>query len=249
MLDGDTMSRVIVDALAAGPNPAPSTYMNYDTLSPPTLASKPGLFSDGEKGDSSSNGLASSGLRCRSSSPESPSYQNNKATRKDRSGSNSPVDGTSSFGSKIKSVASLTAESLLIAESQQPLGSATKTVAAVVSAKHCNSSSASAILGLGSSSASATAPSPPQGVAAVAMEEDKPLNLSSSKVLHASHQQIIDHFIDKLLSSGGECGEGQFFISFLLFTPFREIQCYTSSIGFLTSSLFTGSILPPFIRF
>ncbi|RWS31086.1 SOX transcription factor-like protein [Leptotrombidium deliense] len=30
---------------------------------------------------------------------------------------------------------------------------------------------------------------------------DKPLNLSSSKVLHTSNQQIIDHFIDKLLST------------------------------------------------
>ena len=31
--------------------------------------------------------------------------------------------------------------------------------------------------------------------------EDKPLNLSSSKVLHTSNQQIIDHFIDKWLGS------------------------------------------------
>ncbi|RWS31120.1 SOX transcription factor-like protein, partial [Leptotrombidium deliense] len=30
---------------------------------------------------------------------------------------------------------------------------------------------------------------------------DKPLNLSSSKVLHTSNQQIIDHYIDKLLST------------------------------------------------
>lgn len=34
--------------------------------------------------------------------------------------------------------------------------------------------------------------------------EDKPLNLSASKVLHTSNQQIIDHFIDKLLSTGAE---------------------------------------------
>lgn len=31
--------------------------------------------------------------------------------------------------------------------------------------------------------------------------EDKPLNLSSSKMLHTSNQQIIDHFIDKWLGS------------------------------------------------
>ena len=34
-----------------------------------------------------------------------------------------------------------------------------------------------------------------------ANSEDKPLNLSSSKVLHTSNQQIIDHFIDKCFES------------------------------------------------
>ena len=33
-------------------------------------------------------------------------------------------------------------------------------------------------------------------------DDDKPLNLSSSTVLHTSNQNIIDHFIDKLLSTG-----------------------------------------------
>lgn len=210
MLDVDTMSRVIVDALAAGPNPAPSTYMNYDRTSPPTALAKPSVsVSDGE-GGSLSNGLPSFGMRGRSSSPESPSYH--QSGKNDRSGTNSPIEHN---GPKIQSVASLTAESLLIAESQQPLGSATKTVAAIVSAKHSNSSTGSILASLGTSStpssSSATVPSPSSQQQS--MEEDKPLNLSSSKVLHASHQQIIDHFIDKLLSSGGECGEGQFFLS------------------------------------
>lgn len=196
MLDGDTMSRVIVDALAAGPNPHPSTYMNYD--SPPTASAKPVSDGDGERVGGSSDGLPSF-MRGRSNSPESPSYQN---TKNEPNGGNNPTE----HGPKIRSVASLTAESLLNAESQQPLGSATKTVAAIVSAKH--STSSTGIMELGSnapvlaSSAAALSPSP-------SVEEDKPLNLSSSKVLHASHQQIIDHFIDKLLSSGGECGEGQ----------------------------------------
>lgn len=35
-------------------------------------------------------------------------------------------------------------------------------------------------------------------------EEEKPLNLSASTVLHTSNQHIIDHFIDKLLSTGIE---------------------------------------------
>jgi hypothetical protein len=33
-------------------------------------------------------------------------------------------------------------------------------------------------------------------------DDEKPLNLSSSTVLHTSNQHIIDHFIDKLLSTG-----------------------------------------------
>ncbi len=47
--------------------------------------------------------------------------------------------------------------------------------------------------------------------------EDKPLNLSSSKVLHTSNQHIIDHFIDKLLSSGTD---GKNTLKYL----FRKIQ-------------------------
>lgn len=35
-------------------------------------------------------------------------------------------------------------------------------------------------------------------------DDEKPLNLSSSTVLHTSNQHIIDHFIDKLLSSGSD---------------------------------------------
>jgi len=35
-------------------------------------------------------------------------------------------------------------------------------------------------------------------------DDEKPLNLSSSTVLHTSNQHIIDHFIDKLLSTGTE---------------------------------------------
>ena len=35
-------------------------------------------------------------------------------------------------------------------------------------------------------------------------DDEKPLNLSASKVLHTSNQHIIDHFIDKLLSTGLE---------------------------------------------
>lgn len=219
MLDVDTMSRVIVDALAAGPNPAPSTYMNYvDRTSPPTAPSaKHSPVNDG--GDSAGSGGSNGpqfGARGRSSSPES--YQKT-VSRKERSGTSSPVQssgskgiGTSSpvqsSGSKgIQSVASLTAESLLNAESQQPLGSATRTVAAIVSAKHTNSSTGGIL------------PSLPNSPLAQSMEEEKPLNLSSSKVLHASHQQIIDHFIDKLLSSGGECAHGQY--RQLFFQPFR----------------------------
>lgn len=220
MLDVDTMSRVIVDALAAGPNPAPSTYMNYDRTSPPTALAKPSLsVSDGEgTGGSLSNGLPTFGMRGRSSSPESPSYHH-QSGKNDRSGSNSPIENN---GPKIQSVASLTAESLFVAESQQPLGSATKAVAAIVSAKHCNSTG-SILAGLtGTTTSSASSIHPPSSSGATvpsptsqqqSMEEDKPLNLSSSKVLQASHQQIIDHFIDKLLSSGAECGEGQFFVT------------------------------------
>ena len=210
MLDVDTMSRVIVDALAAGPNPAPSTYMNYvDRTSPPTATSaKHSPANDGGdsgSGGSLTNGLPHFGTRGRSSSPESPPYQNTPS-KNDRSGTSSPVETNGGTGPKtIQSVASLTAESLLNAESQQPLGSATKTVAAIVSAKHSNSSTSTGASGLLplSSTVPNSPPSPTQS-----MEEDKPLNLSSSKVLHASHQQIIDHFIDKLLSSGGECAHG-----------------------------------------
>lgn len=206
MLDVDTMSRVIVDALAAGPNPAPSTYMNYvDRTSPPmATCAKHSPVNDGDSVGPLTNGLHF-GTRGRSSSPESPSYQN-ASTKNDPSGRSSPVEANGGSGPKtIQSVASLTAESLLNAESQQPLGSATRTVAAIVSAKHSNSSS-------GLLPSSATVPnSPPSPTRS--MEEDKPLNLSSSKVLHASHQQIIDHFIDKLLSSGGECAHGQYLMN------------------------------------
>lgn len=40
-------------------------------------------------------------------------------------------------------------------------------------------------------------------------DDDKPLNLSASTVLHTSNQHIIDHFIDKLLSTGTECSSSE----------------------------------------
>ena len=178
VLDVETMNRVIVDALSSnGPNPSPSTYTNgmFDTKS------------------SRSEGSSETAGRGRSSPP-------------DQSSDGGHVTANGGAGAiTSESVASLTAASLLNAESQLPIGSATKAIASAKSAAAA-STAAAAVSGIVSvtTSISAPPPTPP---------EDKPLNLSSSKVLHASNQQIIDHFIDKLLSSGGECGEGQCFHS------------------------------------
>ena len=38
----------------------------------------------------------------------------------------------------------------------------------------------------------------------VSTDDEKPLNLSSSTVLHTSNQHIIDHFIEKMLNTGTE---------------------------------------------
>jgi hypothetical protein len=190
LLDGDMMNRVIVDALSNGPNPSPSTYTN-------------GMFDTGKSqnrtaADQSSSSSEQPAGRGRSSPP----------------GPHSPAADVSghgvangSGGIKSESVASLTAASLLNAESQLPIGSATKAIASAKSAASASAAStaiavSAAVSGIVSVTTSSSAPpaTPP---------EDKPLNLSSSKVLHASNQQIIDHFIDKLLTSS-ECAEGQY---------------------------------------
>lgn len=167
------MNRVIVDALSSnGPNPSPSTYTN-------------GMFETKASRSEQLNSSEQAG-RGRSSPADQPEAGHVTA------------NGVPPITSE--SVASLTAASLLNAESQLPIGSATKAIASAKSAAAA-STAASAVSGIVSvtTSISVPPPTPP---------EDKPLNLSSSKVLHASNQQIIDHFIDKLLSSGGECGEG-----------------------------------------
>lgn len=176
VLDVETMNRVIVDALSSnGPNPSPSTYTN-------------GMFDT--KSSSRTDGSSEPAGRGRSSPPD-PGSSDDSVVH--------VVNGGTAGAITSDSVSSLTAASLLNAESQLPIGSATK---AIASAKSAAASSAAAVSGIVSvtTSISAPPPTPP---------EDKPLNLSSSKVLHASNQQIIDHFIDKLLSSGGECGEGE----------------------------------------
>ena len=199
VLDTETMSRVIVDALTAGPNPPPSSYLNMNSIK--TAA-----------------GVALDSPSRSPSSPEgmkgSPSPSSHHPVMNGQSPPRHAVNGIHSPPLVSKeSVSSLTAESLLIAESQQPIGSATALIASAnKSNSSCNSSSIANshtnTSGLVSVSASISVP----------MEEDdedddddKPLNLSSSKVLRASNQQIIDHFIDKLLTTGGECGEGKFF--------------------------------------
>jgi len=60
--------------------------------------------------------------------------------------------------------------------------------------------------------------------------DDKPLNLSSSKVLHTSNQHIIDHFIDKLLSTG---------------TPEGNPMPAVMSLPFATSASSSNSSFPP----
>jgi len=181
------MDRVIVDALSGGPNPPPSAYLNMSSI-----RSAAGV---------ADHSPASSGSR---SPPSSPKENGRGRTSPPQVNGGSPLrlNGESS-------VSSLTAESLLIAESQQPIGSATAAIASAKSAAasmnpaHCSSSTSGVIVsGLVSRSPINQDDDEEED------DEDKPLNLSSSKVLRASNQQIIDHFIDKLLTTGSECGEG-----------------------------------------
>ena len=229
VLDTDTMSRVIVDALTAGPNPPPSSYLNMNSIK--TAAGIP--LDSPSRSPSSPEGMKGS-----------PSPSSHHPVMNGQSPPRHAVNGIHSPPLVCKeSVSSLTAESLLIAESQQPIGSATALIASANKSNSCNSSSSIAnshtnTSGLVSVSASISVP----------MEEDdedddddKPLNLSSSKVLRASNQQIIDHFIDKLLTTGAECGEGKF-----LKDEKEKTSLIVSDLSLIYSfeSLMTGNPMP-----
>jgi len=222
VLDIETMNRVIVDALAAGPNPAPSTYMNLGKNSRSASTSNingnatsngNGSVIGGNNGDKVSLDIQNHlrNVVAGRSSPERnvTNHSNHPISQKDAAHT-SVADGTSnivkqrlnsfSAADHVKKPSSdrfeITAESLREAESQsslvKPPPTASKVNAMVASA---------ALVAVPTSSAIPQSTSPP---------EDKPLNLSASKILQASNQQIIDHFIDKLLNTGGECGEGRF---------------------------------------
>lgn len=275
----DTLNKVIVDALANGPNPAPSTYLNFDSVKT-SGSSKAGLTSassdgvNGDKSDVTTHGTIVAG-RSRSGSPmdtsgvisttsvaqminrsssfssshpnvsqengkssniisKNNSNNNNSSSKLFTGGQqlnqNQPSD-TSSSSSGSPFVSCLTAESLLNAESQQTMGSATKTVAALVSAKHNNPQHDSPIMmngGTSLGSAPASGIMGPSGVVSTSgimsavvtrannsssppdttPPEDKPLNLSATLELKATNQQIMNHFIVKLFNEGSECGEG-----------------------------------------
>lgn len=183
VLDIETMNRVIVDALAAGPNPAPSSYIsgksksgNGDNLANDSLhnhlrlvAAGTGRSSPPEAGNTSASGKRASGAG---------------------NGSAASADHSHPTANKVARL-EITAESLREAESQSTLVTAPTSV---VSSKVVTS-----MVNAGATSSAA---------AGQDAQDDRPLNLSASKVLHASNQQIIDHFIDKLLNTGGECLTG-----------------------------------------
>ena len=207
VLDVATMSRIIVDALDGGPNPPPSSYLNMTDIK--TAA---GVSLDSpSRSPSSPERVVLNGHVGGQGIPHSPP-QNGVMVN----GVVSSMVGIGVAVSSESSVSSLTAKSLLIAESQQPIGSATAAITAAIQASSAKTSlpismnnahmSSHAV-----SSQSISVPSVDDDDEMMDEEQDddKPLNLSSSKVLRASNQQIIDHFIDKLLTTGGECGEGK----------------------------------------
>lgn len=218
------MSRVIVDALDSnGPNPPPSAYLNMTEI-----RAKAAERSVADRSPPRSPGEPSSVARMGRKSPpiHAPVTMNGESPPHAHQGNNhhvmmngvsgpphsSPPHSHSPSELLSKSVSSLTAESLLNAESQIPIGSATAAIASAKAASSSSSSNPHSIVTSGivsmtpgiSSSVSHSHPIDEDDD-----DEEKPLNLSASKVLKASNQMIIDHFIDKLLTTGGKCGEGK----------------------------------------
>lgn len=232
------MNRVIVDALASGPNPAPSTYMNM-AISQALILPPTALTSSETTAATTSTSLSSEihnhmkivnnitnrvsperigGLDGAGPSEGTRNVQLHPMTPPrliPAAAMTAAAEKSDSSNNRIE----ITAESLREAESQSnmaiappatvaPKLSTTVVPVAASSSSQVGSSLGAAVAVASGAPSSAVVEPSPNAAGATPIEEDIPLNLSSSRVLQTSNQQIIDHFIDKLLNTGGECGEG-----------------------------------------
>ncbi|KAI1289272.1 HMG box transcription factor BBX [Halotydeus destructor] len=201
-LDVATWNRVIIDALDSGPNPPPSVYMNSlvkrETLSQVSSTSSSSNQSvDSVGSNEEANGKLIPGVG--KNFVESSIAVNPLPPQRETGSSSNSASLRHNSVSKTNRL-EITAESLFEAESQSNMATLPANVSVVAVAAAASATSTSIPTGV--------TMAPPISTSSPVTTDDRPLNLSSSKVLHTSNQQIIDHFIAKLFNAGAECGEG-----------------------------------------